>query len=472
MPPVRTPYSTHRTGGLLLTLAVLAAPLLTLSDIPSRAFAAADPKQPAAKQAEPKIKPEPKPADEGPFFLGDEKNALQLASLIVSAPPVPLAGPFSALGGIYGGEDPKLKTWSLEGILTNRAGRSRAGVATLFLEGFHAAPGAPTLVALLPELAALRASDADALDCWALIDTSEVRPIPEPLLATIEDDAGIVAGSAEIDAYNQFIIQANFTSQAAFEKAAQKDVAYGHMSNEPADYRGKVVRIHGRLRRVLHVKPPFPLPGEGVNDLYIGYIINNDLGPHPYRVLFTEWPANLPRDVLGEKMPREVDVEFDGYFYKKYRYEAGDSRGKPRECPMLIGHSLRVLKMPEVVVEDTWWAYQLIYVFLGGIGVVLLIIVALTFWFRHTDSRLRRRLQATRAKDLVLPPPDAAPVAPVAAPVGGARTASRLPFPPRGTLPPGFGAGSGDRAGERPAPEKGGSKEGPDPAGPDEGAGP
>ena len=40
-----------------------------------------------------------------------------------------------------------------------------------------------------------------------------------------------------------------------------------------------------------------------------------------------------------------VEVAFDGYFYKRFRYKAGDSYrpGQYRDAPVLIGHRLTLL---------------------------------------------------------------------------------------------------------------------------------
>src|SRR5262249_29516108 len=158
---------------------------------------------------------------------------------------------------------------------------------------------------------------------------------------------------------------------AAFERKVNKTLTYAHLFNTPEKYRGQVVQAEGRLRRINRFDPPPEAARAGVNDRYEAWIINDAVGPNPYCVVFTEWPAGLPRDLLGkERIDQHIVVRFAGYFYKRYRYTAADSKaGATREALLLIGHSLRVLTMDQPGdAAGAGWAYSLIWVILGLFG--------------------------------------------------------------------------------------------------------
>ena len=109
----------------------------------------------------------------------------------------------------------------------------------------------------------------------------------------------------------------------------------------------------------------------------------------------------------------------DGYFFKKFRYKANDRRGTEREAPLVIGHSLVLLSKPEPADPGAraGWIYLLVYLFAGVVVALVLGVVGLTYWFRRSDEKVRRRL-LSRLPEFALPPPDAPPVAPpVVAPV-------------------------------------------------------
>jgi hypothetical protein len=100
-----------------------------------------------------------------------------------------------------------------------------------------------------------------------------------------------------------------------------------------------------------------------------------------------------------------VEVGFDGYFYKKFRYKAVDSREHTaRDAPVFIGHTLALRSRPAAAEPEESWGHQVMGVFLGVVGLAVVVVVGLTWWYRRADARVRRRLLASRRTELVLPP--------------------------------------------------------------------
>jgi hypothetical protein len=352
-----------------------------------------------------------------------------LGALGVGASAAPQSGPWGVLSTVYAGAGPEAQAWGLEGVLSTRPGREQLGAATLFLTGFGGRAAPPAALAVLQA--------GDGLGCWELLDTDRLRPFPEAFKdGRIQDGKDIGVGTPETAAYAEVLTLAHYTSDRAFRRAARSDVLYYNLFNEPAQYRGDVVRVEGRLRRLLRWKPPPEAAARGVNNLYEAWLFNDDSGyGNPFCAVFTELPPGLtPRDKFEPAQP----VSFAGYFFKKFRYQGPDK--KWRDAPLLIGHTLTVRAAgagPAAEAGDNW-AEHLGLIFLGVVATTVCVVVALTWWFRRSDVRVRRRLLAARgAHEFVPPPPDVAVAQPVE-PAAGDNGAADRPGPAR---PPGSRVG-------------------------------
>src|SRR5262249_16470951 len=155
----------------------------------------------------------------------------------------PVAG-WSAVGFLHAGGHERVQAWSLEGALSHRWGRIQVGAGTLFQTGFLPG-GAPRALSALAVLKAAQAHDSSLL-----FATDRARPPPRAWPQVIEDSQPIAVGTPEATAYSNALAMAYYTSNRAFEKVARKDLTYAHLFNSPARYRGEVVRVEGRLRRV------------------------------------------------------------------------------------------------------------------------------------------------------------------------------------------------------------------------------
>lgn len=350
-----------------------------------------------AQAAPPKDANEPASA---PLFQPAEIQPIHLASLTFTAPCTPGIGPWSAAADVYAGAHPDVRVWSLRGAFSTKPGRTLAGASTLFLAGFGPQPG-------LNELALL--ASGEERDCWTLINTDELRPFPEFFrkASVIRDRNGIFNGDPEIDVYCQILTMAHFTSAQAFARAARPDIGYAHLFNEPERYRGEVIHVVGRLVRLRRFDPPAEARGAGVSDLYEGWIMTDRYGENPACVVFTDLPAGLT--IREDRPPNIEGVSFDGYFYKRYRYKAYDSKkaNQFRDAPLLIGHTLHGpfgtgTEAAEETADD--WGKHLMGAFLTVVIGAVVGVIGLTFWFRYHDRRTRQRLMASRERDFVAPP--------------------------------------------------------------------
>jgi hypothetical protein len=336
------------------------------------------------------------PPQKNSLAMPAELKPADIAILSIGVLASPNAGPFSALGNLYLGASLDTPIWSLRGVFSTRPGRIHSGAALLFLTGCG-----PSATTPLMELVMLQAG-ADR-DCWALIDTDRVRPLPEWLLerGVIRDRHDISNGNLEYEAYWQILVQAHYTSAKAFAKEARHDVTYVHLFNEPERYRGEVVHLSGRLIRLRRFDAPDEARAAGVAYLYESWIMTDRYGKNPICAVFTDLPSGLTVD--NERKYNEP-VGFDGYFYKRYRYKAADNKkaNEYRDAPLLIGHSLTG-NFGTAVEEEETWGHGLIWVFVGVASATVLGVVVLTIWFRYHDRRVRQRIHASRNASFMVP---------------------------------------------------------------------
>lgn len=347
----------------------------------------------------------------GPLLVWQEPalDPVGMALTAFGTTTAPIARPLALTGALYLGE--QARAWQLEGPLTMRFTRISLGASTLALTGFGAVPGSRALSAL----GVLQVGHH--LDCWALIDTDRFRALPREWLSQITDSQAIGVGGVEAEIYSRVLIRAHYTSTRAFAQAARREVTYRHIFHEPERYRGTVVHVEGKLVRIDRFDPPYEATLAGVSDLYEAWINTEQIGSNLYCVVFTEWPEGLSRELLGQsKVERPIRVSFDGYFFKKYRYQAR-GRGQERDAPLLLGHGLTVVHEGLQVRPPTVWINTLTYLFVGVLLAVLLGVIVLTYWYRRADQQVRRRILA-RMPEFELPEPDIAPSsAPLAMPV-------------------------------------------------------
>ena len=266
-------------------------------------------------------------------------------------------------------------------VLKSADGRCSLGATALF--GIATAGDVRPLACL----AVLQAGDER--QCWTLVDTARVRPFADAWRDWVTDEKPIQSDPLEVEAYAQTLILAHTTATKALEKHARADLTFVQLFREPAKYRGEVVRIGGRMKRIRRYDdPPERARQAGISHIYEGWLFNDDFGANPVCCVFTDLPEGLR---VAETMEEKVD--FVGYFFKRYRYKAGDTP-KPnqwRDAPLIIGRVASVSPMRNASTTDDW-GRTLAPIFLSLIGGTAAFVVLLTLWLRRGDDRARRRL--------------------------------------------------------------------------------
>lgn len=226
-------------------------------------------------------------------------------------------------------------------------------------------------------------------------ETAKVPPLVN--LDSVQDGAKLLPGEESL-AFCEALVKAHQASQEAFSKSAVRSLTYGNLFNEPQLHRGKVVHWEGRLKRLTRYEPPAETKLDGVTDQYEGWMFAPDnYGANPVCVIFTDLPAGLEP---GDKL--DVRVSFDGYFFKKYRYQAADVL---RDAPLLIGHTI-ILKQGLVKSdseEGGFFSGLMAITFLAALGSVFFLAFLLTLWYRRNDQAVQARLINAQASSFKMP---------------------------------------------------------------------
>jgi hypothetical protein len=197
----------------------------------------------------------------------------------------------------------------------------------------------------------------------------------------------------EWECYCDAVAKAAKTSPKVFADYARPELTYAHLFNEPRKYRGQVVHFEGELHRVRRYDPPLLLTQAGVQNLYEGWMFAKAYGANPVCVIFTELPPGLH---VAEQM--SVPAAFDGYFFKKYRYKAGnDKPGMAHDVPLVIGHApVLTGAVAEAGPSTTVWSGSLLIILVVLVLGTLGLAIGLHWWFHRGDSNVRRRVANAR----------------------------------------------------------------------------
>jgi len=324
--------------------------------------------------------------DTVPLFQLFQPEQSYLATLCIGSGTTPGIGLLGSLSTLVSGDDAGFNIWSFSGPFSSRRDKTLLATCGLILLPSGSA------MAGIESISLLKIGDEE--DFWSLINSDVVRPIPEEFLERVKDEKPIYGASfddLEASAYCEFVLMAYQTSALAFTQSARKDLTFSDLMVKPKTNRGEVVEIKGRLRRLRKIVPPVALYNVGVSELYEGWVFQEMYGPNPVCILLTQLPDNIQPFEKNDYL-----IEFQGYFFKKYRYMTANSGSENpwKDTPLIIGKTLKVTRgsidSPE---EGVSWAKGLLPLFTGVFLVFLSGIIGLIVWFMRGDRKISTRLR-------------------------------------------------------------------------------
>ncbi len=174
-------------------------------------------------------------------------------------------------------------------------------------------------------LASLAASEATEVTATRDERLKELQQRWDRLgLASIKDDT--VHRPAETDAWFRLFEILRETPQAKLDRANVPSVSFIQLFKQPNDYRGKLVRIQGRVIQAVKFKPAKNV--YGIQTQYLLWIRPEGSTLAPIVVYALELPPGFPSldapNAEGGYTKLYEDVEVTGYFFKRYAYRAQD----------------------------------------------------------------------------------------------------------------------------------------------------
>ena len=267
---------------------------------------------------------------------------------------------------------------------------------------------------------------AERTQNWVLGDPSRVPPLDPRYIDAVKDSQTLpfnfdVAATNEKDqkdqeeklrevfAYYDAVIKAERFGLDLFRASLKKNVTFAHLHNEPQNYRGDVVQISGKLRRVRQFEPSVYEKREGVKQVYEVWLVDDEYKMSPPAVLIcTQLPPGVP---VAEKVKGSPKVSFVGYFFKKYLYKPADAKKEKefRVAPLIIGHLIADIKKPGE--KGSGWADALAPLILVALAGTFVIVFLMTWLFRRADRHVLAKVDASAPPFTITPEPETPPSA-------------------------------------------------------------
>jgi len=153
---------------------------------------------------------------------------------------------------------------------------------------------------------------------------------PAPALAQVRD--ATFFRDEEIDAWLQTFITLESSGSDGLRRGRPRDVSFSELFGQPRTFRGRLVRMQGKLHRLERLRAP--TNDYGIDDYWQGWLEPSGGPPSPVVLHCLHVPEGMPHG-----MDIAEDVELTGYFLKNYAYVARDTI---RVAPLIM------------VLEPTW----------------------------------------------------------------------------------------------------------------------
>jgi hypothetical protein len=228
-----------------------------------------------------------------------------------------------------------------------------------------------------------------------LADLQDGTPIPQNL-AQKDPKAWTPDERAYLHILNDALINARLVPAKLFEDAAKKQeyVTFDDLWRNPAEYRGEIVPLRGRMIRLRRHKTPTRAQASGIEYVYEAWVVGQTPKRNPYCILFTDLPPELqPQETMDQP------VRFNGYYVKKFRYDADKA---VRMTHLLIGPTVYPEPVATPPAPYMPFSRMVLFGIMGGSLALFLALVAMALWFRRGDKAIHSKLASLREQTLNL----------------------------------------------------------------------
>ncbi len=214
-------------------------------------------------------------------------------------------------------------------------------------------------------------------------------PLTEAGLASIRD--GEPFRASENGAWFKLFDRLQKTDSATLREQSTGPVTFIQLYRQPKEYRAELVTLAGTLRRSEPVTAP--RNDMGIESYYMTWLSPRDHPSDPIVVYTLTVPDDFPQG-----MAIEEQVELEGFFFKRWPYEAQDGG---RSAPVVLAKSLRW-----IATEPAEPAPPISPAGVVGLAALLAgLLVAVVWW----QTRHKRRDEPTQELFQAPPPDDSSP---------------------------------------------------------------
>ncbi len=170
------------------------------------------------------------------------------------------------------------------------------------------------------------------------------------------------------------------------EEHGRRDLTWAQLFRDPEKYRGQLVLLRGRLRRL--IRDDVDANDYGLTSRYEGWLYTEDSGKYAYCVIVTDPPTGMPLGAINES------VAVAGYFLGWWRHKNQDD--KLTSSPVILGHRFVWHEQPER--PDVVFARS------HGLAIGVAVAIVLLVFFVAFFARRKRRSPVASAleRDLAL----------------------------------------------------------------------
>jgi len=227
-------------------------------------------------------------------------------------------------------------------------------------------------------------------------ELSDVQRVLDALAwSAVRDNT--VMRAAEGDAWFRCFETLQTSEVQVLQSAAVGRVGFLQLFKQPSEYRGRLVTIRGVARLGYHVEAPSNI--HGIPGYYV-YWVKPAGGPHrPFVVYALEIPPGFPtlkdKDRDRQTTELEEDVEFTGYFFKNWAYQAQD---QTRVAPLILAKApaWQPVERPSAQLPS---AAKAIPVVLAAAAVAVALAVFVYRRSRQASASTIRQFDSTRLHD-------------------------------------------------------------------------
>jgi hypothetical protein len=211
-------------------------------------------------------------------------------------------------------------------------------------------------------------------------------------LAAVRDNS--VFRTAERHAWFRLLEKLGERPLEELESDSTGLVGFIQLFDQPKEYRGKLVTVRGTARMAYRVQAP--KNNSGVEHYYV-FWISPVGGPNsPICVYALESPPGFPaikdKDRDRATTALDVDVEFTGYFFKRWAYRAQDGL---RVAPLVLAKAPRWTPPPPSVANPVPPSPWTTAMYILGVAAVAVTISLIAYWQGQWRSAKKRRYETS-----------------------------------------------------------------------------